>query len=172
MNYLITLVAGQLKKIEDKHRDIPLEFWTTPSDLAQATNSFRNTKHMMAFFEREIGVNYPWAKYGQAAVHDYHWGGMENTSLTTLNFRTLFTAETENLFSSDSLVAHELAHFFTAKLFGEIYHASGASRDLRNKLLNDWSTQGNIDMSWLYGDQPELPRVDNVPMPPPTRLVS
>jgi hypothetical protein len=27
-----------------------------------------------------------------------------------------------------------------------------------------------VDMSWLYGDQPELPHVENVPMPPPTRL--
>jgi hypothetical protein len=31
---------------------------------------------------------------------------------------------------------------------------------------------GSIDMSWLYGDQPELPHVDNVPMPLPTRLAS
>ena len=30
--------------------------------------------------------------------------------------------------------------------------------------------QGSIDMSWLYGHQPELPHVENVPMPPPTRL--
>jgi hypothetical protein len=27
-------------------------------------------------------------------------------------------------------------------------------------------------MSWLYGEQPELPHVDNVPMPPPTTLAS
>jgi hypothetical protein len=27
-------------------------------------------------------------------------------------------------------------------------------------------------MSWLYGEQPELPRVDNVPQPETTRLVS
>jgi len=27
-------------------------------------------------------------------------------------------------------------------------------------------------MSWLYGEQPELPHVDNVPMPEPTRLAS
>ena len=143
VNYLITLVAGQLKKIEDKHRDIPLEFWTTPSDLAQATNSFRNTKHMMAFFEREIGVNYPWAKYGQAAVHDYHWGGMENTSLTTLNFRTLFTAETENLFNSDSLVAHELAH----QWFGDLVTCKDWSHVWLNEgfaTYYDWLWQGDF----------------------------
>jgi aminopeptidase N len=143
VNYLITLVAGQLKKIEDKHRDIPLEFWTTPSDLAAAPNSFRNTKHMMQFFEREIGVNYPWAKYGQAAVHDYHWGGMENTSLTTLNFRTLFTPETENLFSSDSLVAHELAH----QWFGDLVTCKDWSHIWLNEgfaTYYDWLWQGDF----------------------------
>ncbi|MEN9574951.1 MAG: Aminopeptidase [Verrucomicrobiota bacterium] len=142
VTYLITLVAGQLKKIEDKHRDIPLEFWTTPSDLAAAPNSFRNTRHMMQFFEREIGVNYPWAKYGQAAVHDYHWGGMENTSLTTLNFRTLFTAETENLFSSDSLVAHELAH----QWFGDMVTCKDWSQIWLNEgfaTYYDWLWQGD-----------------------------
>ncbi len=143
VTYLITLVAGQLKKIEDKHRDIPLEFWTTPRDLAAAPNSYRHTKHMMEFFEREIGVNYPWAKYGQAAVHDYHWGGMENTSLTTLNYRTLFTAETENLFSSDSLVAHELAHqwfgdFVTCKDWSQIWLNEGFAT------YYDWLWQGDF----------------------------
>jgi salicylate hydroxylase len=57
-----------------------------------------------------------------------------------------------------------------ARVFGEIYHASGVNRELRNKLLREWSEQGSIDMSWLYGEQPELPHVGNIPLPPPTRL--
>ena len=57
-----------------------------------------------------------------------------------------------------------------ARVFGEIYHASGVNRELRNKVLREWSEQGGVDMSWLYGQQPELPHVENVPMPPPTRL--
>ena len=59
-----------------------------------------------------------------------------------------------------------------ARVFGEIYHARGVNRELRNKLLREWSQEGSLDMSWLYGHQPELPVVDNVPMPPPTRLAS
>ena len=59
-----------------------------------------------------------------------------------------------------------------ARVFGEIYHASGVNRELRNKVLREWTTQGGVDMSWLYGEQPELPHVENVPMPPPTRLAS
>ena len=59
-----------------------------------------------------------------------------------------------------------------ARVFGEIYHASGVNRELRNKVLREWANQGSIDMSWLYGEQPELPHVDNVPLPPPTLLAS
>jgi salicylate hydroxylase len=57
-----------------------------------------------------------------------------------------------------------------ARVFGEIYHASGVNRELRNKLLSDWSKAGSIDMSWLYGDQPELPKVGSIPQPSATRL--
>jgi 3-hydroxybenzoate 6-monooxygenase len=57
-----------------------------------------------------------------------------------------------------------------ALVFGELYHASGVNRELRNKVLAEWTEQGGFDMSWLYGEQPELPRVDNVPMPAPTLL--
>jgi salicylate hydroxylase len=59
-----------------------------------------------------------------------------------------------------------------ARVFGEIYHASGVNRELRNKVLREWGEQGGVDMSWLYGEQPGLPHVDNVPMPEPTRLAS
>jgi salicylate hydroxylase len=57
-----------------------------------------------------------------------------------------------------------------ARVFGEIYHASGVNRELRNKLLGEWSREGAIDMSWLYGEQPELPKVGAIPLPEVTRL--
>ncbi|MBI5774253.1 MAG: M1 family metallopeptidase [Verrucomicrobia bacterium] len=110
VNYLLSLVAGHFKKVEDKYRDIPLEFYTPPSDINEAPASFRDTKDAMAFFEKEIGVPYPWAKYAQVVVHDFHFGGMENTSITTLTDRTLHQADTEALTSSAGLVSHELAH--------------------------------------------------------------
>jgi aminopeptidase N len=61
VNYLIALCAGYFKKVEDTHRDIPMAFWTPASQIAQAKSSFRDTKDMMEFFEKEIGVPYPWA---------------------------------------------------------------------------------------------------------------
>ena len=109
-NYLITLVAGYFKKLEDKAGTVPLAFYTPPSEIQFAQTSFRTTKEIMEFFNEEIGVPYPWPKYDQVCVNDFVAGGMENTSATTLTDRTLFTDETENIHNSDSLVAHEMAH--------------------------------------------------------------
>jgi salicylate hydroxylase len=40
----------------------------------------------------------------------------------------------------------------TARLYGEIYHASGATRDFRNAELSSWSKEDIYrGMSWLYG---------------------
>ena len=109
-NYLITMCAGYFKKIEDKYKDVPLAFYTTPSQIQNAQSSFCDTKDMMAFFEEEIGVPYPWTKYDQVCVSDFVVGGMENTSASTLNDNTLFTEATENIRDSEGLVSHELAH--------------------------------------------------------------
>jgi aminopeptidase N len=109
-SYLVCLVAGYFKGVEDTHRDVPLGFFTVPSESAVAANSFAPTKEAMAFFEEEIGVPYPWAKYYQVCVTDFMFGGMENTTLTTLTESTLFSKESENIHNSEGLVAHELAH--------------------------------------------------------------
>ena len=110
VNYLIAIVAGYFESISDRYRDIPMAFYTLPSQIGMAQNSFEGTKDMMAFLESETGVPYPWDRYDQACVNDFVAGGMENTTLTILTDGTLFDDSTENLRSSQNLVAHELAH--------------------------------------------------------------
>lgn len=115
VNYLITLVAGKFKKLEDKYGNIPLEFYYLDPEKPQAELAFKDTKNMMQFFEKETGIEYPWAKYGQVVVTGFYPSGMENTSLTTLNDFLLQCAEEENTdimgsFTSEEIVAHELAH--------------------------------------------------------------
>jgi aminopeptidase N len=109
-NYLITLVAGYFKKLETNHKNVPLAFYTPPSEINEAATSFRDTAEIMEFFEQEIGVPYPWPKYDQVCVNDFVAGGMENTSATTLTDGTLFTEATENIRDSEGLIAHEMAH--------------------------------------------------------------
>jgi len=151
-NYLVSLVAGHFKKIEDKYKDIPLAFYTLPSDIDEAPNSFRDTRDIMAFYESEIGVPFPWVKYYQVLVQDFMEGGMENTSITTLTDRTLFTSATENIRSSQGLVAHEMAH----QWFGDLVTCKDWSQIWLNEgfatfyaLLYDEHKNGSDSM--LYG---------------------
>lgn len=110
VSYLICLVAGYLEKLEKRHRDIPLGFYTQPTLIENAKNSFRDTADIMAFYEEEIGVEFPWVKYDQVTIHDFTAGGMENTTLTTLTDNTIFSADTENIRTTRRLDAHEMAH--------------------------------------------------------------
>ncbi len=110
VNYLISLIAGHLEKLEDRHGDLPLAFYTPPSEFSVAENSFRDTRKIIAFFEKEIGVPYPWDKYYNVCVQDFVAGGMENTSITTLTTYTLFSKESENIRTTHRLDAHEAAH--------------------------------------------------------------
>jgi aminopeptidase N len=129
VNYLICLVAGYLKKVEDKYKEVPLAFYTPASQIDQAIHSFKETKSIMEFFEKEIGVPYPWAKYYQVCVDDFSMGGMENTSLTVLTDRTLHTADFETLRDSQGLIAHEMAH----QWFGDLL----TCKDWANLWLNE-----------------------------------
>jgi len=140
-NYLVTLVAGNFRKLEDQHRDVPLAFWTLPSDATNAASGFAGTKDMMAFFEKFTGTPYPWARYDQVCVADFVAGGMENTCLTVLQNGALFAPGFENLRSMQGLVAHELAH----QWFGDLV----TCKDWANTWLNEgFATYGEQ----LYGE--------------------
>lgn len=112
VSYLICFVAGHLEKIEGKHRDVPLAFYTQPSRAEYAENAFRDTADIMAFFEKEIGVDFPWDKYDQATIADFMWGGMENTTITTLTQQSIYEHKSDDYRAARtrSLNAHEMAH--------------------------------------------------------------
>jgi aminopeptidase N len=112
VSYLICFVAGRLEKLEGKHGNTPLGFYSQPSKAKYAASAFADTADIMDFFEREIGLPFPWDKYDQCTIADFMWGGMENTTLTTLNQRTIHAPEVENVIidHTRSLNAHEMAH--------------------------------------------------------------
>ncbi len=118
--YLITLVVGKFAKAEEKWRGKPVRYWVPPERAADIPRSFGNTLRMLDFMSDKIGVEYPWDQYAQVVVEQFSFGGMENTSATTLNERTLHGKKAHLDFSSDGLVAHELAH----QWFGDLLTCS------------------------------------------------
>ncbi len=65
---------------------------------------------MVEHFSEITGVPYPWSSYTQVVVADFIFGGMENTTATTMYEHILLDERAALDVSSDDLVAHELAH--------------------------------------------------------------
>ncbi len=76
---------------------------------------------MIAAYAEKTGAPYPYEKYSQVAVQDFIFGGMENTSATTQTEYTLHPESLEQEYSSEYLVAHELAH----QWFGDLVTCKG-----------------------------------------------
>jgi aminopeptidase N len=110
VTYLISVVAGKFVGRTSKADGIPVSFYVEPGREADGQRAFGKTPKMVRFFDECIGYKYPYAKYAQIAVRDFVFGGMENTTCTTQTDATLHDARAALDFSSDDLVAHELAH--------------------------------------------------------------
>jgi aminopeptidase N len=110
-SYLVSLVAGTFSEL-DATRDpaLPVRFYVDPGREEDGWRSLGRTPDMIAHFAELTGVAYPWAKYDQVTVHDFIFGGMENTSLSTLTERCLLDERAALDATADDLVAHELAH--------------------------------------------------------------
>jgi aminopeptidase N len=108
--YLYSVVAGDFTVLHDNWRGIPVEYWVSPDTLNAGWRSFGETPAMIETYSRVLGVNYPWAKYDQAVIPDFTFGGMENVSATTQTDLVLHSAGGEPESSARGLDAHELAH--------------------------------------------------------------
>lgn len=114
-SYLVTLCVGEYVEIKEswknkKGEEIPVLYYTMPGREEETQVSFRKTPKMLDFFSQKIGVDYPYEKYAQTVAWDFIYGGMENTSATTQTEYTLHPETVDQDYSSEPLVAHELAH--------------------------------------------------------------
>ncbi|HEX2252389.1 MAG TPA: M1 family aminopeptidase [Thermoanaerobaculia bacterium] len=155
VNYLVSVVAGELVRIADVWNDVPVEYYVPPGYEEQARRSFGDTPAMMEFFSRVIDEPYPYAKYAQTAAVDFIWGGMENITATTQTLATLHDERAATDVSSDGLVAHELAH----QWFGDLV----TTRTWAHAWLNEgfatyftglWREHdaGSDEFAWLVAD--------------------
>ncbi len=119
-SYLLMLVIGKFEVQNEKSKSgIPLCFYIENEDFAKIEPTYRYSKTIFNFFEKEIGVKYPWEIYKQIPVRDFLYAGMENTSATV--FSRDFVVD-EIGFEDKNYVnvnAHELAH----QWFGDLVTA-------------------------------------------------
>lgn len=115
-SYLVTLVAGRFDVVSDRNaelpdgRSVPVAYWLPPGKKADGERAFCETPRMIELFSRLTGIPYPWSRYSQVVVSDFIFGGMENTTATTMYEHILLDAKAALDVESHDLVAHELAH--------------------------------------------------------------
>ncbi|MHC4860355.1 MAG: M1 family metallopeptidase, partial [Planctomycetota bacterium] len=108
--YCICLSIGPYETHVEEHGKLLLETNAFKGDLDQARIAFGRVGPMIDFFGEYLGVPYPYGRYAHTLVWEFVFGGMENTTATTMNMRLLHPKEVMPNFSADSITAHELAH--------------------------------------------------------------
>ncbi|HEX9007255.1 MAG TPA: M1 family metallopeptidase, partial [Bacteroidota bacterium] len=129
-SYLIMLAAGKYAVLHDRAGTVPLDYYVYPGQEADAQACFAETPAIMKFFTEKTGAAFPWAKYAQIELTDFMYGGMENTSATTLlDESIILDARARIDESTASLIAHEMAH----QWFGDLL----TCKDWRHLWLNE-----------------------------------
>ena len=110
-SYLLMLAIGKFEKqILTTQSGIALEMYYEPKDKSKFEPTYRYSKIMFEFLEKEIGVKYPWEIYKQIPVRDFLYAGMENTSATVFSRRYVVDSTGFQDRSYTNVNSHELAH--------------------------------------------------------------
>ncbi len=114
-SYLLTLVVGHFDVVEDRaaslsSKKVPITYLVPVGQASSASRSLGETPRMLELFSKRFGVDFPWSRYSQVVVSDFIFGGMENTTATTLYEHVMLDERAALDITSNDLVAHELAH--------------------------------------------------------------
>src|SRR5207344_1743741 len=63
---------------------VPLNYFVPHDRKSDADRTFKDTSKMMAFLEKFLDTKYAYSKYSQITIEEFPYGGMENTTCTTL----------------------------------------------------------------------------------------
>ena len=123
--YLNSFVVGKFVEFEDTAGTVPIQYYVPEEKQNDTMRYFGLTPDMMRVFVEVTGIEYPYEKYAQVAVHDFIYGGMENISATTLVDNRFPDERTEEDYAARysrpdrdhiELVSHELVHMW----FGDL----------------------------------------------------
>ncbi len=110
-SYLLMLAIGKFDfNVENSSSGILLENYFQSKDSSKYQNTYKYSKAIFDFLEKEIGVKYPWKIYRQIPVKDFLYAGMENTTSTIFSQDFIQDESGYNDKNYANVDAHELAH--------------------------------------------------------------
>ena len=119
-SYLLMLAIGKFEiKKEVSQTGKSLFYYIEKEDFSKLEPTYRYSKTIFDFLEKEIGVKYSWEVYKQVPVRDFLYAGMENTSATVFSRDFVVDSIGFNDKNYINVNAHELAH----QWFGDLITA-------------------------------------------------
>jgi aminopeptidase N len=146
-SYLLMLAIGRFdKRTEFSKWGTPLQMYYEPENVNKFEPTYRYSKSIFDFLEKEIGVKYPWKIYKQIPVRDFLYAGMENTSATLFSSRYVVDSTGFEDRNYTNVNAHELAH----QWFGDLVTAeSGTHHWLQEGFATYYALLAEKE---IYGD--------------------
>lgn len=108
--YLVSMVVGKFDVVDVGTRRLSMPVYVPPGRGRDVQRSYGRTAKMVEVFEKAFDEPYPWDRYAQVLVWNFAFGGMENTSATTLYDTAVLSPEGAADSDLEGLIAHELAH--------------------------------------------------------------
>ncbi len=144
--YLFMIAIGEYAVVEDKWRNIPLQYYVEPEYEADAKAIFPHTPEMLEFFSQKLGVTYPWPKYAQVVVRDFVSGAMENTTAVTFGeYVQKHRLDLVDDQTNEKVVAHEMIHHW----FGDLVTCESWSNLTLNEGFANYSEY--LWLEYKYG---------------------
>jgi aminopeptidase N len=109
-------------KLSKTNRNVPLELLYYKGMEDRVKPTYQYTEAMFAFFEKEMGVPYPYPVYRELPVIDYMYGGMETTTATVFGDYMLIDPRAYWQRSYINVNAHELAHQWYGDCIAHLAH--------------------------------------------------
>lgn len=134
--YLFFIGIGDYSIVKDSYHGKEIAYYIEKAYEKEARKIYGNTPAMIAFYEKKLGVPFPWVKYAQISARDYVSGAMENTTCTLhgdavqQNARELVDGN-----NWEGTIAHELFH----QWFGDLVTAESWSNLTVNESFADYS---------------------------------
>ena len=121
-SYLFALVAGDLACHRGTFRtrsgrEIELEIWVEPQNIAKCAHALRSLQRAMKWDEEVFGLEYDLDVYQIVAVNDFNMGAMENKGLNVFNSKYVLaeveTATDDDYQAIEGVIGHEYFHNWT-----------------------------------------------------------